>query len=192
MIHPLWLRVSHWINVVVCLIMITSGWRIYNASPLFDFYFPKEWVFGGWLGGALQWHFAGMWLFTLNGLFYILMNIFTGRLKRRFWPLSGMKLINDIKDTFCFKLKHADMKNYNMLQKIAYLFISINSLLLILSGLVIWKSVQFSFLNKMLGGYDNARYIHFYSMSAMVVFIIIHLIMVMLVPKTLLSITRGH
>src|SRR3546814_20084230 len=69
-IHPAWLRITHWLNALAVLVMITSGWRIYNASPLFDFGFPAGITLGGWLGGALQWHFAGMWLLAGNGLLY--------------------------------------------------------------------------------------------------------------------------
>jgi thiosulfate reductase cytochrome b subunit len=74
-VHPGWLRVCHWLNALAILIMVTSGWRIYNASPLFNFSFPNELTLGGWLGGALQWHFAGMWLFGINGVIYLLINI---------------------------------------------------------------------------------------------------------------------
>jgi thiosulfate reductase cytochrome b subunit len=68
MIHPAWLRVTHWINVVAVFLMVMSGWKIYNASPIFDFVFPKEITLGGWLGGALLWHFFAMWILALNGL----------------------------------------------------------------------------------------------------------------------------
>src|SRR5690348_2371227 len=57
-IHPGWVRVCHWINALAILVMIGSGWQIYNASPLFSFMFPGAITIGGWLAGALLWHFA--------------------------------------------------------------------------------------------------------------------------------------
>lgn len=191
-VHPLWLRLCHWLNALAMLIMVTSGWRIYNASPLFDFSFPNELTLGGWLGGALQWHFAGMWLFGINGVIYLLMNIFSGRLKRKFWPLSPRELINDFISALRGKLTHNDLNHYNTVQKLAYLFVMIDGIVLVCSGFVVWKSVQFPLLRELLGGYESARLIHFFAMSGMVGFVVIHLIMVALVPKTLLAMLRGR
>lgn len=191
-VHPLWLRLCHWLNALAMLIMVTSGWRIYNASPLFDFSFPNELTLGGWLGGALQWHFAGMWLFGINGVIYLLMNIFSGRLKRKFWPLSPGELINDFISALRGKLAHNDLNHYNTVQKLAYLFVMIDGIVLVCSGFVVWKSVQFPLLRELLGGYESARLIHFFAMSGMVGFVVIHLIMVALVPKTLLAMLRGR
>ena len=70
-IQPAWVRIVHWINAVAMVLMIMSGWQIYNASPLFDFTFSKSITLGGWLGGALLWHFAAMWLLMVNGLVYL-------------------------------------------------------------------------------------------------------------------------
>lgn len=192
LVHPLWLRICHWLNALAMLIMVTSGWRIYNASPLFNFTFPAELTLGGWLGGALQWHFAGMWLFGINGVIYLLINIFSGRLKHKFWPLSLRALANDFIAALRGKLAHGDLSHYNTVQKLAYLFVMIDGIILVCSGLVVWKSVQFPLLRELLGGYDNARFIHFYAMSAMVGFVVIHLIMVALVPRTLLAMLRGR
>lgn len=191
-VHPLWLRLCHWLNALAMLIMVTSGWRIYNASPLFDFSFPNELTLGGWLGGALQWHFAGMWLFGINGVIYLLINIFSGRLKRKFWPLSPRELINDFISALRGKLAHNDLNHYNTVQKLAYLFVMIDGIILVCSGFVVWKSVQFPLLRELLGGYESARLIHFFAMSGMVGFVVIHLIMVALVPKTLLAMLRGR
>ena len=69
-IHPAWVRITHWINALAMLVMIGSGWQIYNASPLFPFTFPRSITLGGWLAGALLWHFAAMWLLAINGLVY--------------------------------------------------------------------------------------------------------------------------
>lgn len=172
--------------------MIMSGWRIYNASPLFNARFPNDVTLGGWLGGALQWHFAAMWLFALNGMAYLICNLLTGRFRRRFLPLSANALWHDARAAFTGRLKHDDPRHYNMVQKCAYVSVVVAAAVLFLSGLVLWKSVQFAYLREALGGYDAARYIHFYAMSFLVLFVIVHVVMVALVPKTLLTIIRGR
>lgn len=191
-IHPLWLRICHWVNALSILIMVTSGWRIYNASPLFNFDISDVLTLGGWLAGALQWHFSAMWLFALNGVFYLLMNLVSGRLKKQFWPLSPQGVIDDFISALRGRLTHDNLGHYNYVQKLAYLFVMLDSIILALSGLVIWKSVQFPLLRILLGGYDNARVIHFFAMSALMGFVVIHLLMVLLVPKTLLAMLRGR
>lgn len=191
-IHPLWLRICHWVNALSILIMVTSGWRIYNASPLFNFDIPDVLTLGGWLAGALQWHFSAMWLFALNGVFYLLMNLVSGRLKKQFWPLSPQGVIDDFISALRGRLTHDNPGHYNYVQKLAYLFVMLDSIILALSGLVIWKSVQFPLLRILLGGYDNARVIHFFAMSALMGLVVIHLLMVLLVPKTLLAMLRGR
>jgi len=191
-IHPLWLRINHWINALAVILMILSGWRIYNASPLFAFSFPKEYTLGGWLGGALQWHFAVMWLFGLNGLFYLIINILSGRFRQRFWPLSMKRLVTEFISALKGRLDHHDLRRYNMVQKCAYLLVMADGILLVLSGLVLWKSVQFAVLRELLGGYDNARLIHFFAMAFLCLFILVHLAMVLLVPKTLQLMIRGR
>lgn len=191
-IQPLWLRFSHWINALAMIIMVTSGWRIYNASPLFNFVFPDVITLGGWLGGALQWHFAAMWLFVINGLFYVIANIVTGRIKYKFWPLSIRRLFHDFGLALRGKLSHDNLTQYNMVQKFSYLGVVLVAMGSVLSGLVVWKSVQFPFLRELMGGYDNARLIHFICMSLIVLFAIIHIVMVALVPKTLITMIRGR
>lgn len=191
-IHPRWLRACHWMNAVAIVIMTLSGWRIYNASPLFDFRFPGEITIGGWLGGALQWHFAAMWIFAVNGVIYLTMNVVTGRFAKKFLPLSISGILRDAMNALKGKLAHADLRQYNNVQRAAYLFVMVDCLLLVLSGLVLWKSVQFGLLRDLLGGYEAARYIHFYAMAALVGFVGVHLLMVALVPKTLLAMLRGR
>ncbi|KAJ9434516.1 cytochrome b/b6 domain-containing protein [Pantoea sp. YR343] len=191
-IHPWWLRVCHWMNAAAIVIMTLSGWRIYNASPLFDFRFPGEITLGGWLGGALQWHFAAMWIFAANGVVYLAMNLFTGRFGKKFLPLSLRGFLHDALSALKGKLAHADLRQYNNVQRAAYLFVMVVCLLLVLSGLVLWKLVQFGLLRDLLGGYEAARYIHFYAMSALVGFVAVHIVMVALVPKTLLAMLRGR
>ena len=191
-IHPVWLRATHWLNALAVVILVMSGWRIYNASPLFEFKFAKAITLGGWLGGAIQWHFAAMWLLAANGLVYLLFNAGTGRIVRKFFPLSPRAIIADIGSALRGHLSHADPRQYNAVQRAAYLFVMVDAVLLVLSGLVLWKSVQFPLLRELLGGYESARLVHFFAMAAMVAFVAIHLAMVALVPRTFLTMIRGR
>ena len=190
--HPRWLRLTHWLNALAVLVMVTSGWRIYNASPLYDFSFPVSITLGGWLGGALQWHFAAMWFLAINGLVYLIINIASGRLFRRFFPLSPKGLVHDLWAALRGRLGHADLSHYNQVQRLAYLFVMVDITLLVISGLVMWKSVQFPLLRELMGGYDAARHVHFIAMSLLMAFVAVHLVMVALVPKTLLAMLVGR
>jgi thiosulfate reductase cytochrome b subunit len=191
-IHPLWMRITHWINAIAIIVMVTSGWRIYNASPIFPFEFPDNITLGGWLGGAIQWHFAAMWLFVINGIVYLLLNFASGRFKRKFFPVNLRGIVADMKAALTGHLAHDDLSKYNMVQKTAYLAIVLDLVVLVLSGLVVWKSVQFPLLRELMGGYDNARIVHFVAMSIVVLFLAVHLVMVALVPRTLLTMIRGR
>ncbi|MCY1544560.1 putative protein-methionine-sulfoxide reductase subunit YedZ1 [compost metagenome] len=190
-VHPGWLRAMHWLNAVAVFVMVASGWRIYNASPLFDFAFPAGITLGGWLGGALQWHFAGMWLLFANGVLYLAMNVATGRLWRKFFPLSARGVAADLSAALRGRLAHADPRRYNQVQRLAYLFVMADIAVLVLSGLVLWKSVQFDLLRELLGGYEAARRVHFAAMALLVAFVAVHLAMVALVPRSLLAMIRG-
>jgi thiosulfate reductase cytochrome b subunit len=190
--HPRWLRLTHWLNALAVLIMATSGWRIYNASPLFDFNFPAGITLGGWLGGALQWHFAGMWLLFFNGVLYLLLNIASGRLFQRFFPVSPQGVLRDAFAALRGKLAHDNLREYNQVQRFAYLFAILDITVLILSGLVLWKSVQFHLLRDLLGGYESARLVHFFAMALLMAFVGVHLIMVALVPRTLRAMIIGR
>jgi thiosulfate reductase cytochrome b subunit len=141
-VHPLLVRITHWVNALAILVMVMSGWKIYNASPIFDFSFPNDITLGGWLGGALQWHFAAMWLLALNGLVYLAYGILSGHLSRRMLPISPRAMIGDVLSALRGKLSHADLSVYNAAQKSAYLGAILLVIGLILSGLAIWKPVQ--------------------------------------------------
>ncbi|MCW3152666.1 cytochrome b/b6 domain-containing protein [Achromobacter spanius] len=190
-IHPGWLRVVHWLNALAVVIMVMSGWRIYNAAPFFDFTFPNGITLGGWLGGALQWHFAAMWLLFANGILYLALNLATGRLWRKFFPLSPRGVAADLGAALRGKLSHGDLRHYNQVQKLAYLFVIVDIVVLVLSGLVLWKSVQFDLLRELMGGYESARRVHFFAMALLVAFVAVHLVMVALVPRSLIAMIRG-
>lgn len=191
-IHPAWLRATHWLNAVAVAILAMSGWRIYDAAPFFDFTIPNEITLGGWLGGAIQWHFAAMWLLAANGLVYLLCNAATGRLWAKFFPLSPRAIIEDLLAALRGRLSHDDLSHYNAVQRAAYLFVIVDAILLVLSGLVLWKSVQFPVLRELMGGYEAARRVHFLAMAALVAFVVVHLAMAVLVPRTLLAMIRGR
>lgn len=191
-VHPAWLRTAHWLNALAVLVMVASGWRIYNASPIWDFRFPAELTLGGWLGGALQWHFAAMWLLGANGLLYLVLNLFSGRFTRKFLPLSPAMVWADAKAALRGRLAHDDPSHYNGLQRTAYLVAVIDLVVLLLSGLVLWKSVQYPWLREAMGGYEGARRVHFVAMAVLLAFVAGHLAMVALVPRTLLAMLRGR
>jgi thiosulfate reductase cytochrome b subunit len=192
-LQPLWLRITHWLNALAIVVMVTSGWQIYNASPIFKpFTFPSSITLGGWLGGALQWHFAAMWLLVANFIVYAVMNVVTGRFRRRMFPLSIRSVVNDALAAVRGKLGHDDLTHYNAVQKLAYLAVIVDIVVIILSGLVVWKSVQFPFLRALMGGYDNARVVHFFGMSFLVAFVVLHVVMVALVPRSLVLMIRGR
>jgi thiosulfate reductase cytochrome b subunit len=190
-VHPLWLRVTHWLNACAIFIMVLSGWRIYDASPLFGFRFPGEITLGAWLGGALLWHFAAMWILVLNGLIYLLANMLSQRVGTQFFPISLAGVRHELALALRLKLSHSDLRVYNGVQRVAYLFVWFDLVLLVLSGLVLWKSVQFPLLRFLLGGYETARYIHFGAMAALVIFTAVHLVMVAIVPRSLLVMLGG-
>ena len=192
LIHPLWLRVTHWLNALAVVILAASGWRIYNATAFLGFALPKAMTLGGWLGGAIQWHFAAMWLLAGNGLVYLVFNLISGRLWHKFFPISAQALLADLGAALHGKLSHADPRRYNTVQRSVYLFVMLDTMLLVLSGLVLWKSVQFPLLRELLGGYEAARREHFFAMVALAGFVVIHLSMVALVPRTLLAMIRGR
>lgn len=191
-IHPGWLRIAHWLNALAVLVLVTSGWRIYNAAPIFDFRIPNEITLGGWLAGGVQWHFAAMWVLVINGLIYLGFNLVTRRAFEKFLPLSPRAVFADLLAALKGRLAHEDPAHYNAVQKLAYLFVWADIALLVLSGLVLWKNVQFPLLRELMGGYEAARRVHFFAMAALVGFVIVHLAMVALVPRTLLAMIRGR
>jgi thiosulfate reductase cytochrome b subunit len=191
-IHPVWVRVTHWINALAMLMMITSGWQIYDASPLFPFQFPSLITLGGWLAGALLWHFAAMWLLVGNGLVYVGLGLWTGRFRRKLLPLRPSQVIADARAALTGHLSHDDLSVYNAVQKLLYLGVILCAVVIVLSGISIWKPVQMRELSVLFGGYDAARYVHFFAMAAIVGFVVIHMVMAVLVPRSLRAMVTGR
>jgi thiosulfate reductase cytochrome b subunit len=191
-VQPGWVRIMHWINAVAMIMMIMSGWQVYNASPLFSFTFSHSITLGGWLGGALLWHFAAMWLLMINGLAYLITGFATGRFRRKLFPITPRGVFSDLKAALTFKLAHADLSTYNYVQKLLYAGIIAVGVVIVLSGLSIWKPVQLQYLTALFGGYDIARYVHFVCMSLICLFLIVHIALAVLVPKSLRAMIIGR
>ena len=192
LIHPAWVRITHWINFIAVTVMIGSGWEIYNASPLFSFAFPPGITLGGWLAGALLWHFAAMWLLVVNGFIYLVLGIATGRFQRKLVPVRPAEVLSVVKAALTGRLSHDDLSVYNAVQRVLYLGVILAGIVIVLSGISIWKPVQLQELTVLFGGYDAARYVHFLAMAAITGFLMIHVIMALLVPRSLRAMIIGR
>jgi thiosulfate reductase cytochrome b subunit len=192
LVHPAWVRITHWINAVAIVLMMMSGWEIYNASPLFAFRFPREVTLGGWLAGALAWHFAAMWLFVVNGIIYVALGFATGRFRRKFVPIRAGELAGDVRAALTGRLAHDDLAVYNAIQRLLYVGVILAGVVIVLSGLAIWKPVQLQELTALFGGYEAARYVHFVAMAAIAGFVAIHVVMAFVVPKSLRAMITGR
>ena len=190
-IHPLAVRITHWTNTVAMTVMIASGWRIYNASPLLPFAFPPWLTLGHWLGGALAWHFAAMWLLAVNFAIYLAYGLASGHIRRRLFPLHPREIWRDANLAARFRLRHSSFR-YNAVQRLLYVLAGCGIALAIFSGLAIWKPVQLYALTFVLGGYETARRVHFLAMAGIVAFIVIHVALVAIVPRTLRPMITGR
>lgn len=212
-IHPLALRVLHWINAAAVIVMILSGWRIYDAAPIWDFEFPRDVTLGGWLAGALAWHFAAMWLLGANLLAYLLYGLLTGHFRRRLLPLSPAGAWRDMRGMgrdmrgmgLDMRSMGRDMRGmgddsraarapgrYSAMQRIAYVFSIFALLAAMLSGLAVWKPVQLQELAAVMGGYEGARRLHFFAMAALVLFIVPHVALAVRVKGVLRPMVTGR
>ena len=191
-IHSRYVRVTHWINAVATLIMVGSGWQIYNASPLFGFTFPKAITLGGWLAGGLLWHFAAMWLLLINGAVYVTAGLMTGHFRQRFLPIRPAELRHDLSAALTGRFSHGDLGRYNAVQKLVYTCVLLTGVVIIASGFALWKPVQLKGLAALFGGYEGARLVHFFAMSVIVLFLVVHVVMTLLFPKRLRAMIRGR
>ena len=192
LIHPVIVRITHWINAGAMGVMISSGWAIHNSYPTLPFLFPSWLTLGDNLIGGLQWHFAGMWLVMVNGLVYLANGILTGRFRRKLLPITPKAIVTDLRAALAGRLSHEDISVYNAVQRLLYLGVILAGVLVVASGLSIWKPVQLRWLVTLLGDFDNARLIHFAAMCAIVAFIVVHAAMAILVPKTIRAMIRGR
>ncbi|MCQ8239736.1 cytochrome b/b6 domain-containing protein [Rhizosaccharibacter radicis] len=191
-VHSPVVRLTHWIAAASMLCMIGSGWQIYNASPILPFTFPHWATLGGWLGGALLWHFAAMWALTAAGLIYLVHGFLGGHFRRDMAVPGPRAVLRDLSSALRFRLAHHDGE-YNAVQRLLYAGVLLVAVLMVLTGLSIWKPVQLGWLCWLFGGYDIARRVHFALMTLIVGFLVVHLALVAIVPSTLVGmITGGH
>jgi thiosulfate reductase cytochrome b subunit len=191
-LHPLALRVMHWINATAIFIMIGSGWKIYNDDIIFGFLrFPDSIVIGKWAQYGLQWHFFGMWIFVINGLCYLTYGIATGRFRQKLFPVSLREILATANDALHFRLAHDDLTHYNAVQKMLYLGVMAVGILIVISGLALWKPIQFSELAALFGSFQTIRVVHFLCMTAIVGFLLVHISLALLVPQSLIAMITG-
>ena len=190
-IHPLVVRLTHWVNAVALAIMVSSGWQIYNASPLLPFEFPAWATLGGWLGGGIAWHLAAMWLLVGNALIYFGYGLGGRHFMRSFLPLTPRSVLRDLREALTLRLRHR-LGTYNAVQRLLYVVVLLLGVAALVSGLGLWKPVQLQLVDDLLGGYPTVRWIHFFAMSGIVLFVVVHLLLVALVPKTLPAMITGR
>ncbi|HXC90412.1 MAG TPA: cytochrome b/b6 domain-containing protein [Stellaceae bacterium] len=204
-LHPLSRRIMHWVNALAIVVMIMSGWRIYNYYPALPlhFGFPYYLTLGGdftvteaisnddGLVNALYWHFAAMWVLVLNFLAYVIVGIVSGHFRRDFLPITIGAFLRDLFDALRGRLGH-QLGEYNAVQKMFYWGVLAAIVVTILSGLSIWKPVQLQGLTWLFGGYEFARVVHFFGMATIVGFLVVHLALTALVPKTLVAMVLGR
>ncbi len=201
--HHLLLRLAHWTQAVSIVIMLGSGWRIYDEEPILPFQIPVMFTLGGGIketltlnndpgaANAIAWHLAGMWLLGFAFLLYLAYGILSGHFRRHFLPVGPKSFLRDFIAAATFKLPHT-LGVYNAVQKVFYWGVIFSIVMMIVSGLAIWKPVQLGFLTALFGGFQGARIVHFIFMSAIAGFFVVHLALVALVPRTLKSMITGY
>jgi thiosulfate reductase cytochrome b subunit len=191
-LHPLPLRIMHWINAIAMIAMIMSGWKIYNDEVIFGWLHFPEWItLGGGPEGALQWHFFAMWVLVANGIAYVAYGLGTGRFRRKLLPVRVSEIVANVRAALTFKLAHDDLTRYNAVQRVLYIGIILVIIIQVLSGLVVWKPVQFSELAYLFYSFQGARIVHFLGMVAIVGFLLVHVALALIVPRTLVAMLTG-
>ena len=204
--QPFFIRLTHWLNVPLLLLMAGSGLQIFSAYPalgprgaLYSWYpwqetLPPAWAtFGGWLAGARHWHFALGWFLVLNGVIYLSYMVVRGEWRRRvFFPCRDTRNAA-LMLAYYLRLRRVPppVDFYNGLQRLAYSFIIVIALVEVLSGLAIYKPVQLWWLGSLFGGYDGARAVHLLGLGLLALFAAVHLVMVALHPRAILTMLTG-
>jgi thiosulfate reductase cytochrome b subunit len=191
-LHPLAIRIMHWLNAAAMLILILSGWVIYNDEVIFGWlHFPHWMTLGDGPEGALQWHFLAMWILGINGLAYLVYGLATGRFRRMLLPIRVREVIAEVRSALALRLSHEDATRYNAVQRLLYIGVIFIGILQVLSGLAVWKPVQFSELAALFSDFQTARLVHFLGMAAIVGFLIVHVALALIVPRTLVAMVTG-
>jgi thiosulfate reductase cytochrome b subunit len=129
---------------------------------------------------------------VINGIVYVTFGIVTGRFRRKLLPIRPNEVVAELKAAVTFKLAHDDLSHYNAVQKLLYSGVILAGVVIVLSGLSIWKPIQFQELTTLFGGYDMARYVHFLAMAAIVGFLVVHVALALIVPKSLRAMITGR
>ena len=191
-LHPWPVRVMHWTNAIAMIVMITSGWGIYDDSVIVHgLHFPQAMRLGSWAAQSLLYHFAAMWLLMLNGLAYLAYGLATGRFRQRLLPIRLGEVVTTVRETLHLHIAHDDLTVYNAVQKLLYIVVILAGVSQVVTGFAIWKPVQLSWLVALLGGFQGARLIHFIGMAVIVGFLIVHVVLALLVPRTLWAMLTG-
>jgi Ni/Fe-hydrogenase b-type cytochrome subunit len=187
--HPFVVRFCHWVNAISLFVLVGSGFQIFRAFPSFGakvpqnvlINWPKAYALGGWLGGGLQWHLTFMWIYIATGALYVGYELVSGNYRQiLFVPRDIRGVWPVVRHYFFFGAKPRGTEAYNPLQKLAYMSAILLGLLSVLTGLAIWKPIQFSWLAWLMGGFHLARLGHFLVMWAIIAFVVGHLVMVIL------------
>jgi thiosulfate reductase cytochrome b subunit len=205
-LQPLAIRLTHWINVPLLFIMAGSGLQIFAAYPSlgpqgaqYAWYpcqgsAPPSWLrLGGWLGGARHWHFAIAWFLILNAVVYLSYIFWSGEWRRRMF-LPRRDLVNAaLMFGYYSRIRKTPppVDFYNGLQRLAYTSAILFGIVMVLSGLAIYKPVQLHFLAALFGGYDGARVVHLGGLCLLALFVATHLVLVSLHPRELLNMLTG-
>ena len=204
--QPWLIRLTHWLNVPLLLLMAGSGLQIFAAYPalgprgaLYGWYPwdglpPPTWAqFGGWLAGGRHWHFALGWFLALNGIVYLSYMAARGEWRRRSFRPHRDTRNALLMLVYYLRLRRAapPIDFYNGLQRLAYSSIMVIALAEVLSGLAIYKPVQLWWLGRLFGGYDGARAVHLIGLGLLALFTAMHLVMVALHPRAILTMLTG-
>jgi thiosulfate reductase cytochrome b subunit len=200
--HAIVIRLAHWLMAFAIIVMIGSGWRIYNASPIFPFSFPDALTLGGdvemalarhndpGVASAIAWHFAAMWVLGGSYLLFMLWGLLSGHFRRDFLPVGPRAFFRDFIAAARFRLEHR-LGAYNAVQKVFYWGALGLVFVMIVSGIAIWKPVQSYPLELLFGGFQGSRIVHFLGMAGIVAFLLVHVALVILVPRTLIAMIVG-
>ena len=180
----------HWIGAISILCMMLSGWAIYNASPSLPFTFPRWMTLGGWLAGGIAWHITVMWVLFADGVAYLLYGFLSGHFRRDLRPPGPRAVIVDLVAALTGRLGHR-RGHYNAVQRLLYVGVILLICCSVATGLSIWKPVQLGWLTDLFGGYPFARGIHLAAMIGIALFVVVHLTLVVIFPRTLIAMLAG-
>ncbi|MDX2039072.1 MAG: cytochrome b/b6 domain-containing protein [Isosphaeraceae bacterium] len=189
--HSLPTRIFHWVNAVALGIMIWSGILIYWAHDVYEirifgrtilkffpswFYTNPLWQIDHRLAEGMAWHFSALWIFALNGLAYVIYTAASGEWKHLVPNLSTPRdALHVVLHDLGIRKEPLPRAKFNGAQRIAYTGVVMMGAGSILSGIAIYKPVQFDWLRSLLGGYEAARLIHFLLTLGYVAFFVIHI-----------------